>query len=128
MREITKHIIHCTDTNNGKHYSVADIRKWHMEENGWSDCGYHFIVYVDGTIAVGRPMEKQGAHCYGYNRESIGTALVGRDEFSDIQLEALKTLHNTLNNIYLGIEPYGHRDFTDRKTCPNIEVREILTK
>ena len=126
MRDIDKHIIHCSATPNDRQVTVEEIRDWHVNGNGWSDIGYHFVIYRNGDIVAGRPVYKAGAHCLGQNAHSIGTCLIGNDLFTDEQHHALKSLHNTLNNIYSGLAAFGHRDFTNAKTCPNFEVRDIL--
>ena len=40
MRPIDSIIIHCSATPEGKHFTAADIRRWHKAQ-GWSDIGYH---------------------------------------------------------------------------------------
>ncbi len=56
MRSITEIIVHCTATPEGKPFTVQQIRQWHTapkpKGNGWSDIGYHYIVYLDGTMAA----------------------------------------------------------------------------
>ena len=79
MRKINKHIIHCSDTPDDRHVTVDDIRAWHIKR-GWNDIGYHYIINRDGSLALGRPVEKIGAHCKGNNGDSIGTCLIGRDD------------------------------------------------
>ena len=64
MRNINKIIVHCSATPEGKAFSVADIRRWHLQR-GFSDIGYHFVIYLDGSVHVGRPLAKAGAHCKG---------------------------------------------------------------
>ena len=32
--------------------SIEDIHRWHLN-NGWSGCGYHFLVRTDGSIYRG---------------------------------------------------------------------------
>ena len=76
MREIDKIIVHCTATPEGRHTTVEDVRRWHLDR-GWSDIGYHFLIYLDGSLHAGRPVEKQGAHCKGHNRNSIGICYCG---------------------------------------------------
>ena len=127
MRQIDKIIVHCTDTPNGRKVTVNEIRKWHVEGNGWDDIGYHFVIYLNGDIISGRPVPIMGAHCYGQNAASIGVCLVGRDEFTKEQLSALKSLYNVLQGVFGCLDVYGHRDFTTEKTCPNFEVRNVLT-
>jgi N-acetylmuramoyl-L-alanine amidase len=76
MRRLTEIIVHCTATREGKNYTVEDIRRWH-KERGFSDIGYHFVIYLDGSVHEGRPIEKVGAHCSGHNATTIGIAYVG---------------------------------------------------
>ncbi|MBI1308713.1 MAG: hypothetical protein GC129_02495 [Proteobacteria bacterium] len=122
MRVITKHIIHCSDSTHG---DVAEIRRWHIAR-GWHDIGYHFVIRTDGEIEVGRTLDVVGAHCEGHNLDSVGTCLVGVDQFSAGQFAALKRVHAMLAGMFPGIAFYGHRDFNPHKTCPNFEVREVL--
>lgn len=127
MRDINKLITHCSDTPNDINITVEEITDWHVNGNGWSDCGYHFIIYRNGDIMVGRPVPIAGAHCYGHNASSVGVCLIGRDRFTKEQLNALRSLYRVLRGIFGDIGVYGHKDFTTKKTCPNFEVRDILT-
>lgn len=68
--------IHCAATPKGKNYTVADIRSWH-KQRGWRDIGYHYVVYRDGSIHVGRPIGQVGAHVENHNTGSIGIVYVG---------------------------------------------------
>ena len=65
-RRITEIIVHCTATPEYRDYTVADIRQWHKQQ-GWSDIGYHYVVYRDGTVHEGRDVDISGAHCTGHN-------------------------------------------------------------
>ena len=122
MRRINKHIVHCSDSEYG---DVSEIRKWHLA-NGWSDVGYHFVIRRDGEVEVGRMLEKVGAHVKGENHDSIGTCLIGRKEFTEAQFKSLRRLDESLKKVFVGIETFGHKDFTDKKTCPNFDVHDIL--
>jgi len=73
MRDIDKIIVHCTATPEGRHTTVDDVRRWHLDR-GWSDIGYHFLIYLDGSLHSGRPIEHPGAYCKGHNKGSIGIA------------------------------------------------------
>ena len=66
MRKIDDIIIHCTATAEGRDVSVADIRRWH-KARGFVDVGYHYVVYLDGSVHEGRPLAQVGAHCRGHN-------------------------------------------------------------
>ena len=87
MRKINEIIIHCSDTQEGCDVTAADIRRWHTTPKekggrGWRDIGYHYVIRLDGTIEVGRTIERVGAHCIGRNGEdhnshSIGICYIG---------------------------------------------------
>lgn len=73
------------------------IRRWHVEERGWSDIGYHYIVLADGKIEQGRPLDRIGAHTRagGRNYTAIGVCLVGNFQYDTVppgQLVALAKL------------------------------------
>lgn len=126
MRDINKFIVHCSDTPNDRDVTVDEIRDWHVKGNGWSDIGYHYVIYRNGQMFSGRPVSMNGAHCIGHNSDSIGVCMVGRDVFTPMQFDSLKKLYGMLNNVFSHMKPYGHRDFTDEKTCPNFEVKEVI--
>lgn len=132
MRKIDKIIVHCTATIEGVHWTVDDIRKWHMEQNHWDDIGYHYVIYLDGSIHKGRDEETVGAHCYGYNAHSIGVCYVGglekgtkkaKDTRTPQQKEALIRLLMELVCRYPDAQILGHRDLANRK-CPCFDAKE----
>ncbi|MDE6256057.1 MAG: N-acetylmuramoyl-L-alanine amidase, partial [Muribaculaceae bacterium] len=71
MRKIDKIILHCSATPEGREVTVNDIRSWHIQR-GFRTIGYHYVVYLDGSVHAGRPVEEIGAHCLGQNKNSIG--------------------------------------------------------
>ena len=81
--EIDAIVIHCTATPEGKDVRAADIEREHKAQ-GWKCIGYNYVIDLDGTIEVGRPLTMNGAHCNEsgksgrpYNKHSIGIAYVG---------------------------------------------------
>jgi N-acetylmuramoyl-L-alanine amidase len=130
MRKIDSIIIHCADTYPNMNIGAKEIRKWHIEENGWSDIGYHYIICRDGRVEIGRGIEIAGAHCRGHNDNSIGICMVGGKGLNDIpdcnftaiQWKNLRTLVERLRQEYT-VEVAGHRDFDAHKTCPNFDVK-----
>ena len=103
-------------------WSVERIRKIHMEENGWIDVGYHYIIRADGTIEEGRDINTIGAHAKGRNNW-IGIALTGYDEFTSAQYKALAKLFNKLDLQYL--EPH-HEDCPGSNFDYNKLMEEII--
>lgn len=81
MRKITRLNIHCTATRAGRTYTVADIDRDHKArgfgKGASRPCGYHYIIYADGSVHQGRRDDEVGANAAGYNTESIGIVYVG---------------------------------------------------
>lgn len=75
-RIIKEIIVHCSATPEGKDFTVSDIKRWHLER-GFSDIGYHYVIYRDGSINEGRSESIAGAHCTGHNTISIGVCYIG---------------------------------------------------
>lgn len=124
MRDISKIIVHCSDSDIKAHDNVETIRKWHVEENGWKDIGYHFLITNDGDVHKCRPVESVGAHTLGENSKSIGICLTGRNDFTHDQIFSLAWLSRDLLDNYEGIEGiYPHRDFSPDRTCPNFNLK-----
>ena len=133
MRKINKLIVHCTATPQFKDFTVDDVRGWHVKGNGWSDIGYHYLIRLDGSVELGRPVKKSGAHVAGHNKSSIGIAYVGgmdkqMDEWIDTRTNEQKdSLFNLLMDLkfeFPNAVVYGHNDFTDKKVCPCFDAKK----
>jgi N-acetylmuramoyl-L-alanine amidase len=129
MKNVDKVIVHCTATPEGRHTTVEDVRRWHLDR-GWSDIGYHFLVYLDGTVHEGRSLDVQGAHCRGQNKNSIGIAYVGgidkvnfkpKDTRTEEQKEALVDMLEFFKIAHPDAVIHGHRDFAN-KACPSFDA------
>lgn len=126
MRLINTAAVHCTATKEGLDYPVETIRSWH-KQRGFADIGYHFVVHLDGTISIGRPISKISAHVSGHNTGSVGIVYVGgldrngkpKDTRTPAQKAAIRKLLKELVEKY-GIKVIkGHRDFPGvAKACP----------
>lgn len=122
-------IIHCSATMPGQRVSVQDVDRWHRQR-GFESIGYHFYITVDGTIWTGRPLEKAGAHCKGYNAHSIGICYEGgldeeghpKDTRTLLQKAALVALINKLREAFPAISVVGHNDLNLHKACPCFSV------
>ena len=56
-RTVDKVFIHASDSDWKHHDDISVIRKWHVDENGWGDVGYHYFIKRNGTIQKGRDLE-----------------------------------------------------------------------
>ena len=124
MRTITEIIIHCTATRPDAKCTVESIRRYH-KSLGWRDIGYHYVIYRDGSVHTGRPVEEVGAHCPGHNANSIGIAYVGgldadghaADTRTEAQRLALLQLVKDLKEEHPIITIHGHNEYA-AKACP----------
>ena len=136
MRVINKIIIHCAATPEGKDYTVEQIRQWHTtpkpKGNGWKDIGDHFVIYRDGSVHPGRPIEQIGAHTSGYNANSIGICYIGgcakdgktpKDTRTPEQKAALVKLVAELRRRFPNASVHGHNEFAN-KACPSFNVQK----
>ena len=119
MRKIKEIIIHCSATREGRDYTVADIDHWHRER-GFFCIGYHFVIYRDGSIHVGRSVEEVGAHCKGHNTVSIGVCYIGGLS-KDGKPKDTRTPQQ--KEEYPEATVHGHNEFSN-KACPCFDVKE----
>ncbi|MGW5770413.1 N-acetylmuramoyl-L-alanine amidase [Streptomyces longwoodensis] len=79
-------VVHHTAGSNA--YACADapavvrgIYAYHVQQLGWRDIGYNFLVDKCGTLYEGRKggvdQPVLGAHAYGFNTETSGIAVLG---------------------------------------------------
>lgn len=143
-QDIDAIVIHCSATRAGQDVRAADIDKWH-KERGFAMIGYNYVIDLDGTVEVGRPLSRDGAHCNtagtsgrSYNRHSIGICYVGgldkdgkpADTRTPEQKRALRDLVYKLMDEYPDIvEVIGHRDASpdrngDGKITPNEWIKQ----
>lgn len=130
MRIINEIIIHCSATPEGKDYTVEQIKQWH-KQRGFSDIGYHYVIYRDGSIHSGRPIGRIGAHCLKHNAHSIGVCYIGgiakdgktpKDTRTDAQKESLIKLIKELKAKYPKATVHGHREYAN-KACPCFDAK-----
>ena len=50
-RNIKFIVVHCADTPEGRNVSTDEIKRWHMEERGWSDIGCHYVIEPSNKIS-----------------------------------------------------------------------------
>lgn len=106
-----------TDTS---HHTFEIIDNYH-KSLGWEGFGYHYLIEKDGKLRKGRPDNYHGAHCRGYNTQSLGICLSGNFDVllpTEAQTETLRGLLSVLILKYdiqkSNILP--HRHFTN-KSC-----------
>lgn len=124
-------ILHCAYTPPSMDIGVAEIREWHVRDNGWTDIGYHYVIRRSGAVESGRAETQQGAHTKGYNMHSLGICLVGgkREDdkapdcnFTAPQWAALARLVRDIMAKHPGAKVAGHRDYDAGRACPTFDA------
>lgn len=129
MRDIKEIIVHCSanciDVDRDKMQTPEGIKRYHINNLHMVDCGYHFIIDIDGNVHNMRPVEVVGAHCKGHNLYSIGICYIGGlnsiykpcDTRTQSQKHSLRNLILVLRHCFGPLPVFGHRDFAN-KACP----------
>ena len=123
-------VIHCSATRAGEDIGAKEIDLRHRRR-GWQGIGYHYVIRLDGTVELGRPCNKIGAHVYGYNKCSIGICYVGGldengqpdDTRTDAQKKSLRILVRELRATFPDAKVVGHRDLS-----PDVNGDGIIEK
>lgn len=130
MRKIDAIVLHCSATESTQDIDASVIRKWHMAK-GWKDIGYHYVIRLDGSLEMGRPLDVVGSHVQGHNATTIGIVYVGglvkgkpADTMTMRQHHTFLQLVEALRMV-LGakIPVHGHNEYTNKKACPSFDVR-----
>ena len=119
MKTVKYLVVHCSATPAGRNVTVSRIDKWHRER-GFAKIGYHYVIYLDGTIAKGRDPEEPGAHAAGYNSQSISICYIGGTDAKGSPLDtrtpeqkaSLYFLLQSLKEKYPKAKICGHRDLS----------------
>ncbi len=124
--------IHHTATPNNDSLSPAarmrQMQSYHMDNLGWCDIGYHFVVGGDGRVYRGRQTEQRtGAHVGNHNTNNVGVSVMGNFTSvspSALQLEGLQRIGAWLTSQYSiplnRTRIHGHRDWSGHSwnACP----------
>ena len=117
-RHITKYcIFHHTG---GGLNTVEEIHRFHQQDRGWIGIGYNIVIYTDGSVHLGRPLDMCDADCYNHNDDSLSVCFIGdfdKHGMTSAQIESgIETMRWACEK-YLGIMGIRHRDLSDT-TCP----------
>lgn len=129
MRSIKYLIVHCSATEAGADIREETIEEWHskrFKKYGGKHIGYHYLVYLDGTVVQTKKLSYMGQHVAGYNLNSVGICYIGGlrngkawDTRTPAQILSLGQLLKSLKVEFPEAEIRGHRDFPKvNKDCP----------
>ena len=132
MRTINEIIVHCSATKEGQNFTTQDIDRWH-KARGFKCIGYHYVIYIDGSLHFGRPIEEIGAHVKNHNAHSIGICYIGgldkngkaKDTRTPEQKLTLYQLLYDLKQLYPNARIGCHNEF-DNKSCPCFKREQLI--
>ena len=86
------------------------------------------MIYKDGSVNQGRPLDEAGAHTQGHNADSIGVCLIGHSslDMNNRQFDALLDLIAALKLCFGEMTIHAHNEFNKHKTCPGFDVKVVL--
>ena len=124
-------VVHCSATKPSMDIGLREIKRWHVDDNGWRDVGYHYIIRRNGEVELGRSNRDTGAHAAGYNHKSISLCMVGgmaadnsaENNFTAQQWTALLDLVKQIKVDYPEANVIGHNEISD-KECPSFDVQQ----
>lgn len=114
---------------------VAEIRRWHVDDRGWRDIAYHWLIGRQGDRLPGRAETEIGAGVAGHNRGVIHICLLGGHGSSELDrfeqnftTDQARRLRETISWISQRTpisRIAGHNEYA-AKACPGFQVSDFL--
>lgn len=127
-RGIDTVFLHCSASDHAHHDNVKTMESWHLQR-GFNGVGYHYFVRKDGTLEIGRSIERSPAAQKGHNKGSIAICCHGleKSKFTQAQFKTVRELCNDIQNSYgkKRIRFRGHREVSS-KSCPVYDYKFVL--
>jgi N-acetyl-anhydromuramyl-L-alanine amidase AmpD len=127
MRQIRRIVVH--------HAAAATnferMRRDHIDNRGWSDIGYHYVVEENGRVRFGRPPHRQGAHVSGHNADTIGVC-VSVDAREPVRHRAMRALLRVVADLVRQYDltvsdVFGHGEIS-ATLCPCMDMDELRAR
>jgi N-acetylmuramoyl-L-alanine amidase len=108
MRPLRKIILHASGSTDDTRRSLDRRHR----ARGLRRIAFHYVICTDGKLERGRPLAECGAHCLGFNADSIGICLCGTGSLTPPQQDKLKRLLRRLLQRYprLALHRVGELD------------------
>ncbi len=135
-REISIHHTYSPATDGANPAArMRSMQAFHMDNRGWCDIGYHFVVSQSGRVYQGRStVRRTGAHVIGRNTNNVGVALIGNFQSqtpSNTQLNAtadiVRWISQTFSVPLNRNRVKGHGEWPGQTTsCPGTNLRQRI--
>ena len=109
---------------------LEQVRRAHVNGNGWADIGYHYIIDPAGRVWEGRSIRFQGAHVSGQNENNIGVMCLGNYELQSPTSQTTTRLDRLLGDLMRQYRVPINRVFThrelDKTACPGASLQRYM--
>ena len=106
------------------------IRHSHVNNHGWGDIGYHFVVDRAGRVWEARDLRYQGAHVSDHNKHNVGVMVLGNFQEQYPSQEQLRGLQQFLGKLMRRYNVAASRVYTHRElgqtSCPGQHLQPKL--
>lgn len=103
---------------------VQTFWRWHVVNRGWTDIGYHRVVFAHGIVIEARPSGYRGAHS-GHNvgNATLGVAFVmGPGDVGSPEMVEAANAIEARDEVTM---KYGHKDWI-ATACPGPWVEQLI--
>ncbi len=132
---ITFHHTFVPDAGDDPARATRQIQSFHLNERGWCDIGYHFLIGADGRIFEGSAVpHRLAAHVGDENEGNVGIAFIGdytdqkpTDAQTRAAVELVDWLHHTYDIELSRQAIRGHGEWPGQSTaCPGDGLRPLI--
>lgn len=105
--------------------AMRQMQAFHQNGHGWTDIGYHFVIFPSGRVYEGRPREVVGAHAVNGNLMP-GISFAGNYEKDALTAPQIAAYHDLLDELGVN-EATGHYRVAGNQTaCPGKHIKTAL--
>ncbi len=103
---------------------MRQFQNYHMDGHGWSDIGYHRVIFASGNVYEGRNFAATGAHAINANHTTGYCFVMGPGDEPTPAM--IRTFHEMRH--VDGVTRYkGHNQWPGNATaCPGPRLTEVL--
>ena len=107
---------------------IKSIQNYHMDNRGWSDIAYSFLLDPDGNVFEGRGAGVAGGHTRGHNTHSHAICVMGNYNNQSVDDDLLPRIaefvvYGYQRNWWPQDFTGGHRDASGSATsCPGVNL------
>jgi hypothetical protein len=105
--------------------AMRGMQAYHMDANGWTDLGYHYVIFPSGRVYEGRPYGTRGAHCINGNQWA-GVSFAGNYETQRPTADALAAYQELRQHRGLSAHIGHYRVVGNATACPGKHLKTAL--